>query len=104
MSNAWDDSAEDTREVYWESRIEVLYQYRFFDRLCCKGSTIQSFFESLDGLSDLNDSNGKNGKKSFWRMFTSFLKNVFWFILGLVTLGLFWPRQVRRKILWYGIE
>mmetsp|Transcript_1247 Transcript_1247/g.879 ORF Transcript_1247/g.879 Transcript_1247/m.879 type:complete len:92 (-) Transcript_1247:73-348(-) len=45
-----------------------------------------------------------DGKTSFLRLLISFIANVFWFVLGLVTFGLFWPRKLRQYILSAGMN
>jgi len=114
VSNAWDDSIDDTREVFWQSRVELLFQYRIFKG--CLGS--DSIFSPLFNLADSVDFFGNETKNkkvegansSLWKSWKSFAtkifwfaSNILWFVLGLGTCGLLWPRELRIRILSAGM-
>lgn len=101
MSNAWDDSIDETREVFWTSRIDVLFQYRFFKRVVGNKSILGSIFGIIDRFDMSMD--GGDKKMPLWKFLLSSILNLLWLILGLVTLGLCWPLSLRRRILSAGM-
>lgn len=94
VSNAWDDSDTETQEVFWESRLSMLFNYRSFQRLVRdkKCGRIYRMIEStdIDSLSDL-------------KSFVDLPKNILCLTLGLFTFGLCWPTSLREKILSTGM-
>lgn len=99
VSNAWDDSIEDTKEVFWQSRVDVLFQYRFFKSVVGKKSWFGSLFRIIDSFDIFANYN----EMPTWKVLLSCILYFVWFILGLVTFGLFWPLSLRRKILSAGM-
>ncbi len=100
VSNAWDDSVDDTREVFWKSRVEVLFQYRVFKNVIGTDSFfLGPLFKQIDKVGICSIS----GKMSFWKLLISVTINVFWFVLGLFTFGLLWPKKLRYRILHAGM-
>ena len=54
ISNAWNDSVESTRQVFWKSRMEILFQWRFLKRIASYriGLLVQIDKVNLFNLSD----------------------------------------------------
>ena len=99
VSNAWDDSIDNTREVFWKSRVEVLFQYRVLKSVIGTDSFMGPLFRQVDKV----DICTVSGKVSFWKLIITYTTTIFWCVLGLLTFGLFCPRAVRHKILSTGM-
>ena len=87
--------------MFWESRVEVLFQYRFFKKIIGKKSCFASLFNCIDGTRI--SSAQKDHTISLGKMLLNLLLNVFWLSFGLVTFGLGWPEAVRNQILSAGM-
>lgn len=100
VSNAWDDSIDETREVFWRSRVEVLFQYRFFKNILGKKSCIGTLFNFIDSFALWSSSENM----SFGRLLFSVVVDLIWTIFGLGSFGIFWPQNLRRQILSAGMD
>ncbi len=104
VSNAWIDSVQSTREVFWKSRIDVLFQHSYFDDFFTAVG-VKTLFHLVDNRHDSSaKDHDSSAKKSVWNIVVSIITNIFLFVLGLLTLGLFWPAKLRRRILSAGIN
>lgn len=94
-SNAWDDAAEATIELFLKSRLEVLFQYR------------KLFKGHHDILNKLNSRNTEFYPLETGSMFltsVNLVKNLFFFCIGIPTMGILWPTSLRHKILSAGMS
>ncbi len=117
VSKAWEDSVKNTEEVFWKSRIDTLFQHSFFHEFFSAFGH-SNLFQRVDehdidksNIFQHNDSSAKDhdssAKKSFWNIVLKIIAsiyNIFLFVLGLLTLGLFWPTKLRNRILSAGIK
>jgi hypothetical protein len=89
VSNAWDESEDESIDVFWKSRVELVFQYRVFKktRLVC----FRRAFHYID-----------NRKQ--WETIPDVMISIFFLILGFPTLGLFWSQKTRCAILSAGME
>ena len=55
VSDAWGDSKEPSRKVFWKSRVEFLFQYRFLQNICFadRKITMDLTDSALDYLADV---------------------------------------------------
>ncbi len=144
VSKAWEDSSHNTREVFWKSRIDVLFQHSYFEGYFTRveDGMCQRLFQFVDRHDEssikeedsssmsvwnmvvlvwknkivvLKEEADSSSAKSVWdmvvsstelvwNMVMSTMANIFLFVLGLLTLGLFWPTKLRRGILSAGIR
>ena len=93
VSNSWDDSLDTAKEVFWKSRVELLFQYRRFKL---------PYADLLFGFVD-NKVFTLPDDPSFVTMAFLLTANLFWLLLGFPTLGFLWPEKFRRDILSAGI-
>ena len=95
MSNAWDDADNETQEVFWESRVSMLFHYRFFQRFV-REKKIGPIYRAIESV-DICSYHG-------WKSVLNMPKNMLCLILGLFTFGVCWPTSLREKILSTGME
>ena len=98
----------ETRGVFWKSRVEILFQYRFLKRFRNRNYFI---FDMIDGMEfshifeqKTKDSAAKSKTKSSFASLMFSIKYMIVFLIGLVTLGIFWPTPLRRTILSTGMS
>lgn len=89
--------------MFWESRVEVLFQYRFFKKVIGKKSCFAFLFNCIDGTRTPLLSSQKDDTIALWKMLFHLLLNVFWLSFGLLTFGLGWPEAIRNQILSAGM-
>lgn len=112
VSNAWDASKEKAKKVYWISRVELLFQYRYFTKmrnkdhltfgwlnnlLCIFYGTFRPLFDYID------DDERFDFNNNHWKNIQELPIFIICFLLGLPTLGVFWPKSLRRAILSTGM-
>ena len=102
VSNAWDDSIDDTKEVFWQSRVDILFQYRFFKNIIGKKSCFGFLFRMIDSASVFSTKK-EDSKICFCHLLLKLVLDFVWFLLGLITLGLGWPEKIRQNILSAGM-
>lgn len=94
VSNAWDDAEETTRLIFWQSRVDVLFQYR---------KLFRRHHDLLNRLNSGNQDFAPLQTGSVVMTTVNFVKNIFHFLLGLPTMGILWPYSLRVKILSAGM-
>lgn len=101
VSNAWDESIDETKEVFWASRVNVLFQYRFFKNFLGKKSCFRPLFDLIDRQSTTGVCSYEN--MPLWKVLLHSIADLISFVLGCVTLGIAWPQQIRERILSTGM-
>ena len=90
---------ENTKEVFWKSRVEVLVTYKFFKRVIGNDSCFRVLFKRIDAA----DVCAISKEKNFFSMLKSLVINMVWLVLGFVTFGICWPQKLRCRILSTGM-
>ena len=77
VSNAWDDSNEDARAVFWQSRVEVLFQYKLLKRCLGTRSVMRPLFDFIDRTGFCGKQTNKSGEETpLWKLVISFIINL----------------------------